>query len=91
MAAENTVQSNGQPAPSRRKTARNAAVTALAAIVALAMWAPLSAEVTDAVVSELDGQAQEAARVAADYGDWLRAAHGRAGANALEQPLPAQF
>lgn len=95
-----------QTVSARRTVGRAAVVTALAAIIFLAMWSSTSAEVADGerdsprVVSggvslvggsEHDVRAKEADKLARVYGDWLSAAHGKAAATTEEQPLPSQF
>ena len=81
-------------------------MTALAAIIFLAMWPSIAAEETQggrnlsgihlgdvcgAGSSERDDRPKESERIAKNYGDWLSAAHRTAAVTPLEQPLPAQF
>lgn len=106
MEAKANTQTNGKTVSAWRNIGRAAVGTALAAAVFLAVWSPTSAGVTQAERSaseivlgatplagggEYDNRAIEANRAAADYGQWLRAAHGRAGVAAQAQPLPPQF
>ena len=100
------IHANGQTVPAWLTVGRVATVTALAAIIFLAVWSPISAEVTQAEGNspgiefggaslvggrEHDERAKEADRLARDHGEWLSAVHRRVGTFAEEQPLPAQF
>ena len=106
MQAIENIHANGQTVPAWLTVGRVATVTALAAIILLAVWSPISAEVTQgegnspgiefggaslAVGNEHDERAKKADRLARDHGEWLHTAHRRVGAAAEEQPLPAQF
>ena len=100
------IHANGQTVPAWLSVGRVATVTALAAIIFLAVWSPISAEVTQgegnspgiefggaslAVGNEHDDRAKKADRLARDHDEWLRTAHRKAAFTAEEQPLPAQF
>ena len=100
------IHANGQTVPAWFSVGRVASVTALAAVIFLALWSPISAEVTQgegnspgiefggaslAVGNEHDDRAKKADRLAIDHDEWLRTAHRKAAATAEEQPLPAQF
>lgn len=106
MKTTENIDVNGQTAPALRTAGRVAVVTALAAIIFLAVWPTTSAEVAQSGSSspkigfgssslagdiEQNDRAKEGDRLARDYSDWLSAAHRRAGVIAQAQPLPAQF
>ena len=106
MQVKANIHANGQTAPAWRTVGRIAMVAALAAIIFLAVWSPISAEVTQGEGNspgiefggaslvggrEHDERAKEADRLARDHGEWLSAVHRRVGTVAEEQPLPAQF
>lgn len=106
MQVKKDIRATGQTVPAWRTVGPAAAVTALAAVIFLAVWSPTSAKVTQSesnspaielvgasllVGSEQDERAKQADRLAVDYRDWLQAAHRSAGVNAESQPLPAQF
>ena len=100
------IHANGQTVPAWLSVGRVATVTALAAIIFLALWSPISAEVTQgagnspgiafggaslAIGNEHDDRAKKADRLARDHDEWLRTAHRKAAVTAEEQPLQAQF
>ena len=95
MKVKEIIHANRPTAAAWGRVGRAAVVTALAAIIFLAVGSPISAEVTQGVPStggsEHDGRAKEADRLATDNSAWFRAAHRKAGNTAEEQPLPAQF
>lgn len=106
MEAQAHTQANGKTASAWRHVGRAAVGTALAATVFLAVWSPTSAGVTQAERSSSEivlgatslaggndhnDRMGEADRLALDYSEWLRSAHGRAAITADGQPLPAQF
>ena len=106
MQVEENTHANGQTVPAWRTVGRLAMVAALAAIIFLAVWSPISAEITQGEGNspgiefggaslvggrEHDERAKEADRLARDHGEWLSAVHRRVGATAEVQPLPAQF
>lgn len=106
MQVRESIHAIEQAVPTWRTAGRAAVVIALAAIIFLAMWSPTLAEVAEgerdppsmvfggaSLVggSEHDVRAMEADKLAREYGEWLRAAHGRTAATTEEQPLPSQF
>lgn len=100
------IHTTGKTVAAWRTAVPAAAVTTLAAIIFLAVWSPISAEVKQgernspriefggaslAGGSEYDDRAKEANSLARNYGEWLSAAHRKAGVTAEDQPLPSQF
>lgn len=106
MDAQKNIHANTSTAVTWRTAGRAAAVTALAAIVFLALWSPIAAQMTQggrilptigsgdtslAGGTKRNDHPNEADQLARNYSEWLRAAHRSAGATGEDLPLPPQF